>query len=115
MTMSVSVRRRFVTVAWVSVALALLSAVPWLLFVAQSISAEPISSVISQRIFLTVVTSTQFGHAWIIGTGILVALLPFTVKLGRNRTLDATGVVLAATGLATIAWQGHAGAEEGVE
>ena len=114
-TMSASVRRRLALLTWVSLALALLSAAPWLLFVTRSMSAQPLPLVLSRGVFLTVLMRTQFGHAWAIGAVILVVLIPFIVKLGRHRALDAAAATFAAIGLAIAAWQGHAGADEGVE
>lgn len=114
-TMSASLRRRLALLAGASVALALLSAIPWLLLVAQSMSAQPLPLVLSRRIFLTALMGTQFGHAWLIGAAILIVLIPLIVRLGTRRMLDALAALLAATSLAAAVWQGHAGAEEGFE
>jgi putative copper export protein/mono/diheme cytochrome c family protein len=110
--MPVDLRRKLGFIAAGSLVLTLISAIPWLLFVARSMSGKPVSVVLTQGIVGTVLTDTQFGHAWVLRFGFMVLLIPFIVALGRRRALDAMATSLGAALLAATAWQGHAGAEQ---
>lgn len=113
LAMREGLRRKLSLVAWASLILALLSAIPWLFLVAQSMSGRSLSAVLGQRIFATVLTNTQFGHAWGLRFALLLLLIPFAARVGRHRTLDALAATLGAVLVAATAWQGHAGAEQG--
>ncbi len=108
-------RRQLMLGAGASVVLALLSAIPWLLLVTQSMSAKPLSVVIAQGIILTVLTGTQFGHAWALRFGVALLLIPFVVVLGKSRARDGFAALLGGILLAATAWQGHAGAEQNLD
>src|SRR5579862_6964643 len=107
-------RRKLVFIASASLIVTLLSAIPWLFLVARSMSGKSFSAVVAQGIAATVLTDTQFGHLWVLRLIIIILLIPFAAMLAKRRALDAVGAVLGAALLAATAWQGHAGAEEGV-
>jgi putative copper resistance protein D len=113
--MPARLRRKLVVIAWTSLALVLLSAIPWLLLVARSMSGRPISVVLAQGLVRTVVTGTQFGHVWVLRFGLVVLLIPFIITLGKRRAFDMMAASLGAVLLAATAWQGHAGAEQNVQ
>lgn len=112
--MPMALRRKLVFIAVTSLVLALASAVPWLLLVTRSMSGRPLSVVLAQGFVATVLTGTQFGHAWIVRFSLIVLLIPFVAMLGKRRALDALAALLGAALLAAAAWQGHAGAEQGL-
>lgn len=113
-TMPQGLLRRLRTLAWISLGLALLAGIAWLVFVAASMSAEPLRAVFAQGAVATVLTDTQFGRVWILRMILLALLAPFAAALGRRRAMDAAGASIAAALVAATAWQGHAGAEEGL-
>jgi putative copper resistance protein D len=106
-------RDRLVRVGWISAALLLASAPLWLLFVAQSVSADSLGATISSGDAATMLMRTQFGHVLAIRLALVIVLLPCVAMLGRRRTLDLGATAIAAIALAMIAWQGHAGADVG--
>lgn len=114
-TVPAALRRRFSILGWTSLVLALLSGVFWLLVVAHSMSARPYADLWPRGITTAVVTTTQYGHAWILRMSLLVLLIPGVALLGKRRAFDALAALLAAALLAATAWQGHAGAEEGLQ
>jgi putative copper export protein len=103
--MPARLRRKLVVIAWTSLALVLLSAIPWLLLVARSMSGRPISVVLAQGLVRTVVTGTQFGHVWVLRFGLVVLLIPFIITLGKRRAFDMMAASLGAVLLAATAWQ----------
>jgi len=108
-----ALRRVYRAGAWTSLALALLSAVPWLLLVAHDMSGASWRDLAATGVLSTVLSSTQFGRVWLLRMLILAALFPCLTALGRRRAIDGLGIALAATLVAATAWQGHAGAEAG--
>lgn len=110
-----ALHRKFRVGAWISLALALLAAVPWLVLVAQGMSGVPLPDVFAQGAVATVLADTQFGDVWILRMILLGVLVPFVAASGRRRMLDAAGASIAAVLVAATAWQGHAGAEQGLD
>jgi putative copper export protein/mono/diheme cytochrome c family protein len=108
-----SLRERLVRIGWISIALLLASAPLWLLFVAQSVSADSLATTIRSGAIVIVLGDTQFGHVLILRMLLALLLLPYVATLGRRRALDLGATVIAAISLALIAWQGHAGADLG--
>ncbi len=112
-TMSAALHHKFLLGAWISLALALLAAIAWLILAAQSMSQEALSAVLTRGAVSTVLSHTQFGRVWAARMILLGALLPFIALLGRHRALDIIGVSIAVALVAATAWQGHAGAAQG--
>jgi putative copper export protein/mono/diheme cytochrome c family protein len=110
---SVRLRRSLLRLAWISLALVLLSGPFRLFFVGQNMTGYSIAEAIAHHLAWLVLTGTQFGHAALFRLAALVMLVPFVAMIGRRRSFDLVGTALAATGLAAMAWQGHAGADLG--
>ena len=113
-------RRMFRIAAW-SLAAALTSGIGWLAVQAAAMSGMPIERALNRQTLGEVLNATLFGRVWEIRLGLAVALGTMLV-LGRRAAnersatiLDACGGLLAGALLATLAWAGHAAAEQGVE
>ncbi|HEY3919202.1 MAG TPA: copper homeostasis membrane protein CopD [Stellaceae bacterium] len=106
-------RARFARLGWISAAMALLVVPPWLLFVAQNMSADTLAATIASGTARTVLIDTQFGHVVVLRVVLLLALLPCIAWIGKRRSVDGIAATLAAVSLAAVAWQGHAGADFG--
>ena len=108
-----AVGRRLVWIAWIGMVLTLLSGGAWFVLVAQSVSDQPLTSVLSDSSVLqAVLLDTDFGRDWL-SRLLLIVLLAGLLTAELRETQDGRGllklaVVLVAAGLAgTLAWAGH--------
>ena len=108
------VGQRLVWIAWIGLVLTLMSGAAWFVLVAQSISDQPLASVLSDGTVLrAVVLDTEFGRDWLLRL-VLIALLAGLLGADFRGTRHGRGflklaIVLAAAGLAgTLAWPGMA-------
>ncbi|HEY1983178.1 MAG TPA: copper homeostasis membrane protein CopD [Xanthobacteraceae bacterium] len=115
-----ALRGRLQAIAWISLALCLLSGAAWLLLTAQSMSGQPFDEVLSQGVIWTVLARTEFGNDWLLRLVVAVllaaalqALLP--AQRNASRGVAAAAVVLAATLVGSLAWAGHAIGASGIE
>ena len=99
--------------SWISFGLVVLSGPLRLLSVAHDMTGYAFADIVARGTVREVLAATQFGHAATVRAVLMVALIPFIVTLARRRSLDLIGMIIAAAGLAAIAWQGHAGADTG--
>jgi putative copper resistance protein D len=118
--LATAIRKRLAWIAWISLIVALISAVPWLVIVAQSMSGQPLGALYAQGVLGTVLTQTDFGIDWLLRValactlgGLLVHV--FDVKGAASQTLRAATAVLAAGYAGGLAWTGHAIGGQGVE
>lgn len=115
-----AIRRRLAWIAWLSLVAALASGVPWLVFVAQSMSRQPLGALFGQGVLGTVLTQTEFGNDWLLRFG-LACLLGglsvhlLSVKSGPPLYLKAITAILAAALVGTLAFAGHAIGAQGIE
>jgi copper resistance protein D len=105
--------RRLAWITWIGLALALLSGAAWFVLVAQSISDQPLESVLSDgSVLKAVLLNTDFGRDWLLRL-LLIVLLAGLLAAELRETQEGGGllklaVVLVAAGLAgTLAWAGH--------
>jgi putative copper export protein/mono/diheme cytochrome c family protein len=98
---------------WISLAMILVSGPFRLLLVAETMTGYSLHEAIVHAAPREVLAATQFGHAALVRFVLLLAAVPCVAVIGRRRSLDVIGSVLAASGLAAMAWQGHAGADVG--
>jgi copper resistance protein D len=101
------------TGAAVSWLVALLGAIAWIALVARDLSGQSLWHSVAGDSFRLVLLKTQFGHVSLLRFLLMLAVLPFVAALGRNRSSDGVGTMLAAMLVAATAWLGHAGAETG--
>ena len=111
-------RRLLAWIVGAGLALALVSGAAWLVLLSAEISGQPLSAMIASDVVPTVLTQTQFGHVWQVrlGLGALLALAMVLNHRQRWRTSRvAAGIkaALAAGLVGSLAWAGHAGADEG--
>ena len=104
-----ALRRRLTALVWVALAVAILSGLTWLVWLAADIYGAPIIEVCLNGGIWSVLTETRFGLIWIIRLALavlLAALMPWPA----TRLLQ----IAAAAGLiGLIALVGHAGATPG--
>jgi copper resistance protein D len=105
--------RRLAWIAWIGLALALLSGAAWFVLVSASISDQPLETVLSDASVLqAVLLDTDFGRDWLLRL-LLIALLAGLLAADLREKQDSGGflklaLVLVAAGLAgTLAWAGH--------
>jgi copper resistance protein D len=105
-------RRKTLKVAWIGLAITIVSGVFWLLLQAPAMSGLPFAEAITQDVLLTVLNQTQFGSISEIRTVLAIIL---AACLAYDRLPLAHWFALAAAlGLtAAIAWTGHAGSTAG--
>jgi copper resistance protein D len=108
-----TVVRRLAWIAWIGLALTLLSGAAWFVLVSASISDQPLETALSDASVLqAVLLDTDFGRDWLLRL-LLIALLAGLLAAGLREKQDNRGflklsIVLAAAGLAgTLAWAGH--------
>jgi len=115
-----TLRPRFTAIAWIALALALLSGGAWLVLVAQSMSDQSISELLADGVLDTVLLHTGFGRDWLERlaiVGVLAAVLaPFlSTRSGASRWIKLATVVLAAALVGMLAFAGHAAGGPGAE
>jgi putative copper resistance protein D len=112
------VRRRLAFIAWIGLALTVVSGAAWFILVAASMSDQPLANVFSEVVLGTVASDTDFGRAWLVRLALACLLAGFLVSClcaktehaerGRPGWITLAIVVLAACLVGTIAWAGHA-------
>lgn len=110
-------RARVGRIAWISLAVVLATALPWLLVQAQRMSDLPLAAAIAQGVIWTVIAETDFGAVWLarLVLAILLAgmLLGWCQRFGESWRGLVSGV-LAACLSGSLAFAGHAAAQEGI-
>jgi putative copper export protein/mono/diheme cytochrome c family protein len=107
-----SVRARLSVVLVLSIAMALISGVGWLLLVAAGINDQPVSEVVTDGTAWLVLTQTRFGTVWQLRVLLalsLAACVALQPSRGRELFSASVGIVFAAA----LAWAGHGGATPG--
>ena len=114
------VRPRLAWIAWTSLALTVVSGVPWFVLVAQSMSDQPWPEVFSHGILRAVLLNTGFGRDWLerlVLAGLLATVFVTFLSAQRVKSvwINVAVVALAAGLVGTLAWAGHAAGGAGVE
>ena len=103
----------------VALALAVLSGATWLVFLASRIAQTPVAEVVSDGTARSVLTETQFGHAW--EGRLLVAIALFCIGFvgpsvrTRGLRLPLLQAALSVAFVGTLAWSGHAAGTRGLQ
>jgi putative copper resistance protein D len=110
---AINVRTRLAVIAWIGVALAVISGAAWLVLTAAAMSGLPAAQVIGGGVLWTVLTQTVFGCDWLVRLVLacaLAAILPSLLSPRDHQSpwLEAAAVVLAAAFAGALAWSGHA-------
>jgi copper resistance protein D len=112
-------RIRLARIVWAALAVAVMSGVAWLVFLAAEIGDLQVAEAWSQGLPWTVLTQTEFGSDWMLRlqmASLLVLLL--LVPASNPGFASATDLICAmlAAGLAgSLAWSGHATATTGLD
>jgi copper resistance protein D len=115
-----TLRRRTMRVAAWCLALALASALLWLAVQAAEMSGLPLARALNRGTLGVVLSETLFGRVWVVRFVLATALgaalfLARREPDGRGAALDWACAALAGALLATLAWTGHAAAEQGTD
>ena len=103
---------QMLAVAWIALAIALLSGAAWLLLQAVSMSGLPLREAMTPHVLLTVLNQTQFGQVTEIRFGLAIVLAACLVC--HRFALAERLALAAALGLtAAVAWTGHAASTPG--
>ena len=99
-------------VAWIALAIALLSGVIWLLLQAVSMSGLPPDEAMTSQVLSTVLNQTQFGVVTEI-RGVLAIILAACLAFDRFPLAHWLALAAALGLTAAIAWTGHAASTPG--
>ena len=114
------VRTRLAILAWIVLAVTVLSGAAWLVLQAEQMSELPFGQVFQQGAVWTVVSETDFGYAWMVRlvlAGFLAAMLPWlgSARWSRSPPLSAAAIAVSAALIGTLAWAGHGAAGADIE
>jgi putative copper export protein/mono/diheme cytochrome c family protein len=108
--------RQLDKIAWSGLAVLFISAAAWLLLVAAEVSGQSVGDVFGSGAVATLLTSTRFGHVWIVRAAVALALAIYLL-CGKPDTqspwLRGCAAILAAALLGALALMGHGGATPG--
>jgi putative copper resistance protein D len=99
-------------VAWIALAVTLLSGAGWLLLQAVSMSGLPPGEAMTSQVLSTVLNETQFGAVTEIRS-VLAIILATALAFDRFALADRLALAAAVGLTASIAWTGHAGSTLG--
>src|SRR6202166_4492793 len=99
--------RQSLQVAWIALAVALLSGVGWLLLQAVSMSGLPPGEAMTSQVLSTVLNETQFGVVTEIRS-VLAIILATALAFDRIPLVNWVALAAALGLTASIAWTGHA-------
>jgi len=107
-----SVGTQTLHLAWIGLAITLLSGAIWLLLQAVSMSGLPFAEAMTPDVLSTVLSQTQFGMVADIRFALAIVLAA-CLACHRSALADAFALAAALGVSAAIAWTGHAGATLG--
>jgi copper resistance protein D len=115
-----TLRRRFAWVAWISLALCVLSGASWFALTAASMSGQPLTQIYAQEVLWTVASQTVFGNDWgarlVFACALAATFVPLLSANGSaSPWLKAAAAAFAAALVGSLAWAGHAIGAEGAE
>ena len=118
--LAATLRRRFAWIAWISLALCVLSGAAWFVLTAASMSGQPLAQIYAQDALWTVLSQTDFGNDWFVRLVAACALAGTFVPLlsangAASPRLKAAAAILAAVLVGSLAFAGHAIGAEGAE
>lgn len=108
---------RLSRVFWFSLALAFVADVAWFISTVAGIADRPASQIFSDDVAWTVLTSTKFGHVWVLRLvlGVLLAASTWRGFDGKPIWQRLFQLLLAVGLVASLAWTGHADATPGLQ
>lgn len=105
--------------AWCGIGGGLLSGALWFALQTATMSGLPLDEALTLHMLATVTRDTEFGHVWVLRLILAVALGALLLR-SRHRPVPSSayslaGLALSGVILATLAFSGHANAEDGME
>jgi copper resistance protein D len=105
--------------AWCGLVGGLLSGALWFGLQTATMSGLPLDEALTGHVLATVVRDTEFGQVWVLRLVLAVALGALLLRTRHQAVPSAAfslgGLLLAGVILATLAFSGHANAEDGME
>ena len=103
--------------AWISLALAVISGAAWLAGVAADMSGQSLGGVFGSGAIGTVLMRTRIGEDWLLRLALAIAFGAALAWRRRERVGDIAwiGFALSVALLASLAWAGHGASDEGTE
>ena len=80
-SLAATLRRRFASIAWISLAFCVLSAASWFVLTAASMSGQPPAQIYAQDVLWTVASQTDFGNDWLVRLALACGLAGTFVPL----------------------------------
>jgi putative copper export protein/mono/diheme cytochrome c family protein len=111
-------RRQFVRLAWIMLALSVASGLVWLVVLASRLTGQSLEEAVSGGGVWKVLTETRFGNDWLL-RAVLAVLIAISIKRLEplrgwpSRWEGAVAVLLSGAFMASLAWAGHGGASAG--
>jgi putative copper resistance protein D len=103
----------------ISLAVAVFSGAAWLIALAMDIGGPDPAAVVSNGTVWLLLTSTQFGHVWLMRLVLAALLFGLARPQGQNwtavRRWEGLSAILASCLMGALAWAGHAGASSGAK
>jgi copper resistance protein D len=116
----VRIGKRLMWIELVGLALVFVSGAAWLIILTIDITRQSLGPVLSQNLWWTVLTQTQFGRDWqirfVVATSL--ALIPVMRERGvwqNSRLLGAAEVALGACLVGALAWSGHGASDQDMD
>jgi putative copper resistance protein D len=102
--------------AWLSLLVAVVSGIGWLIIVAANMSGMPLTAVLHGAVVSTVLMQTRFGEDWMTRGALIAVVAGCLVVQARTRKHAAgwVGLLAAAAFVVSLAWAGHGAATEDV-
>jgi copper resistance protein D len=105
--------------AWWGIGGGLVSGAMWFALQTTTMSGLPLDEALTGHVLATVVRDTEFGQVWVLRFALIVALSALLMRT-RHQSIPSVayslaGLALAGAVLATLAFSGHANAEDGME
>jgi putative copper export protein/mono/diheme cytochrome c family protein len=111
-------RRQFVGLGWMMLALSVASGFVWLVVLTSRLTGQSLQAAMAGGGIWKVLTETRFGNDWLV-RAVLAMLIAISIKRLEplrgwpSRWEGAAAVLLSAAFMASLAWAGHGGANVG--
>lgn len=111
-------RRQFVLLGWVMLALSVASGFAWLVVLTSRLTGQSLQGALTGGGVWKVLIETRFGNDWLV-RAVLAALIAISIKRldvlrgWRSRWEGVVAVLLCGAFMASLAWAGHGGANAG--